>query len=630
MTPVQTSYPGVYIQEVPTVARTIAGVSTSITVFIGLASAETSNPLKPKRIVSYQEYEREFGPPHPNSDLASSVRMFFQNGGSVCYIINIIDDAVFASNTVKSAGGSEILEFKTVARGRIGNLFSVKLSKKNGTYDVDVFLDNLKVETIKDCELLGSDNAASFTKKCEKSEYIRCETKDATKVIDTFASNLVNSEKLYAKLVDGRDNSLPTVDVCAQKYKDAIDNLSDIDIFNLMIITRLDEVAPEDATAPVISFRQPLNNAIVDEDQTGDGVSDLPIDIDVVWTCDDPNAKFELYLNDANRVDLIAGSVTHTYQVAAVGGYTIKLIAIDTKGNTSTASVTFTVSDQPDFVGAGWDSLPPAIVPSVGMTDQAYRDILEKASPYCKQRRAFLLIDPLSTWTTKDITTAQLLEIRDKVEDEYCALYFPHIVIREYNPVEKKSSDKKIGPAAAVAGIISDVDASRGVWKAPAGINTDITGVESVSVTLIDEHNGVLNLQAVNCLRTFPAGTVVWGARTVAGFQEGEWKYIPIRRLALYIEESLYRGTQWVVFEPNDEPTWAAVRATVTDFMMDLFRKGAFQGSSPKEAFFVKCDKDTTTERDRNLGVLNIIIGFAPLKPAEFVVIQIQQISQFS
>jgi hypothetical protein len=151
-----------------------------------------------------------------------------------------------------------------------------------------------------------------------------------------------------------------------------------------------------------------------------------------------------------------------------------------------------------------------------------------------------------------------------------------------------------------------------------------------VSVALTDEENGDLNPLGTNCLRAMPViGRVVWGSRTLRGADRlaDQWKYVPIRRLALYIEESLYRGTQWAVFEPNDEPLWAQIRLNLGAFMHGLFRQGAFQGSSPREAYLVKCDAETTTQTDRNLGIVNIIVGFAPLKPAEFVIIKIQQLA---
>jgi phage tail sheath protein FI len=173
-------------------------------------------------------------------------------------------------------------------------------------------------------------------------------------------------------------------------------------------------------------------------------------------------------------------------------------------------------------------------------------------------------------------------------------------------------------------------DTNRGVWKAPAGVDASISGAQGLSVGLTNEENGQLNPLGVNCLRTFPIiGNVTWGARTMRGADllADEYKYIPVRRTALYIEESLYRGLQWVVFEPNDEPLWAQIRLNAGAFMHNLFRQGAFQGSSPRDAYFVKCDKETTTQSDINLGIVNVVVGFAPLKPAEFVIIKLQQMA---
>ena len=173
-------------------------------------------------------------------------------------------------------------------------------------------------------------------------------------------------------------------------------------------------------------------------------------------------------------------------------------------------------------------------------------------------------------------------------------------------------------------------DANRGVWKAPAGIEAGINTVSGLNVVLTDAQNGVLNRQGVNCIRVLPNGSVVnWGARTMDGGDDtgSEWKYVPIRRFALFLEESLYRGTRWAVFEPNDEPLWANLRLNINAFLFSLFRQQAFQGTSPQEAYYVRCDATTTTQDDRNKGIVNIEIGFAPLKPAEFVVIKIQQIA---
>ena len=250
------------------------------------------------------------------------------------------------------------------------------------------------------------------------------------------------------------------------------------------------------------------------------------------------------------------------------------------------------------------------------------------ASNYCQQHRAFLLIDPPATWVKNGRpevknNTSLITTLRNTVAKQNSAVFYPRLV---YN---SSGLQKMIGPSGVIAGLMSRIDATRGVWKAPAGIEADLRGVVDLEVNLTDPENGVLNKQAVNCERIFPSGIVNWGARTMDGFddQGSEWKYIPIRRLALFLEESLFRGTKWVVFEPNDEPLWANIRLNLNAFMMGLFRQGAFQGSTPDKAFFVKCDGETTTQNDRNLGIVNIEVGFAPLKPAEFVIIRIQQIA---
>lgn len=255
-------------------------------------------------------------------------------------------------------------------------------------------------------------------------------------------------------------------------------------------------------------------------------------------------------------------------------------------------------------------------------------DTIAAAELYCRKRRAFLLVDPHSTWTSKaDALTAVNNSDYPGLRSNYAALFFPRL--REANPLIKNQLDDFV-PCGAIAGIIARTDAQRGVWKAPAGQDATFSGVNQFTVSLTDNENGDLNKAGINCLRAFPVyGRLVWGTRTLDGADQlaSEWKYIPVRRTALFIEESLFRGTKWVVFEPNDEPLWAQIRLNVGAFMHNLFRQGAFQGKTPKEAYLVKCDKETTTQADINAGIVNILVGFAPLKPAEFVMIKIQQLT---
>jgi phage tail sheath protein FI len=253
---------------------------------------------------------------------------------------------------------------------------------------------------------------------------------------------------------------------------------------------------------------------------------------------------------------------------------------------------------------------------------------------FCAANRAFYIVDAaqsailgtgtngLSATGPADSTGASLIN----PSASNSAFYFPWV----------QAPDPMAGfrpayfpPCGFVAGIYASTDATRGVWKAPAGIDASLTGALGLQYNLNDLQNGSLNVLGVNCLRQFPNfGNVVWGARTIAGSDAigSQWKYVPIRRLALFLESSLYQGTQWAVFEPNAEPLWGQVRLSIGAFMQGLFLQGAFAGTTPQQAYFVKCDGDNNPTTSQALGILNISVGFAPLYPAEFVVIQIQQI----
>jgi hypothetical protein len=214
----------------------------------------------------------------------------------------------------------------------------------------------------------------------------------------------------------------------------------------------------------------------------------------------------------------------------------------------------------------------------------------------------------------------QTTGIQQNSNRAYSAMYFPRLDIpdplMQYRP-------RSVGASGTVAGVYARTDANRGVWKAPAGTDAGLNGAQVVEV-LTNADSGTLNQQGLDALRNFPVfGNVVWGARTLDGADQfaSDYKYVPVRRLTCYIEMSLLNGTQWAVFEPNDETLWASLRLAVDNFMAPLAQQGAFY------TYFVRCDATTTTQIDINRGVCNIIVGFAPVKPAEFIVIQIQQLA---
>jgi phage tail sheath protein FI len=216
------------------------------------------------------------------------------------------------------------------------------------------------------------------------------------------------------------------------------------------------------------------------------------------------------------------------------------------------------------------------------------------------------------------------------------ALYFPYLTTNDpitglaINPLTNYPYE--IPPSGTIAGIYASTDVTRGVWKSPAGLATTLTNVIDVASRgqMTDQRQGVLNPLGVNCVRNFPGvGPVVWGARTsvAANTAYQQWMYVCVRRMALFLEQSLYNSLGWVVFEPNADPLWTSIRVSIEAFMLGLYRQGAFQGTTPSQAFQVKCDDTTTTQDDIDSGIVNILVAFAPLKPAEFVVIQIAQLA---
>jgi phage tail sheath protein FI len=258
-----------------------------------------------------------------------------------------------------------------------------------------------------------------------------------------------------------------------------------------------------------------------------------------------------------------------------------------------------------------------------GLADAAATAMLQAQAA---ARRAFLIAD--CNESAQAATVADSLAGRTGVHAANSALYFPWVMAPD--PLQK-GAPRAFPPSGFVAGVVARTDAARGVWKSPAGSDVSLIGAADLAVHLTDVESESLNRQGINCLRQFPGrGLVVWGARTLAGGDgiASDWKYVPVRRTALFLEESISAGTKWAVFEPNDEPLWGRLRMSVGSFMLGLFRQQVFAGNTPLQAWFVKCDQETTTQDDIDRGVVNIIIGFAPLRPAEFVVVSIAQLAR--
>jgi hypothetical protein len=244
---------------------------------------------------------------------------------------------------------------------------------------------------------------------------------------------------------------------------------------------------------------------------------------------------------------------------------------------------------------------------------------------YAHRRGAFLIVDCDEGATVT--TIAASLRGKTGTDAPNSALYFPWVMASDLSP--NSTATRAYPPCGFVAGLYARIDRERGVWKAPAGDGAVLTSALGLSVNIDDAESSALNPLGINCLRSFPnMGPMVWGARTLAAANDAsEWKYVPVQRLAIFIEQSVVVGTQWAVFEPNNAALWTMLHRSIDAFMNSLYRQGAFQGTTPAQAYVVKCDATTTTQVDIDSGVVNIVIGFAPLTPTEFVVITIAQLA---
>lgn len=524
--PISPTYPGVYIDELPSSVHTITGVPTSITAFVGAASRGPVNG--PVHISSFAEFQRTFGGVSPDSPLSYSVYQFYLNGGSEAEVVRLVhSDAVPAPLDL----GNGVL-LAAIGPGAWGSKLRVRVDYQTAAGPP-----------------AGNAAATSYN----------------LSVLDTGTGVLERYLNISTTPSDPR--SLDKV-------------LSASSLLALPANPVLDAAPPANAAIdPTDPDQNPFSDAHANRyTQAGTGSSGGALDL----------GDYEGGANgQVNKLGIYQLYKTDIFNLLCLPG--------------------------------------------------APQTVLAAAVALCVDRRAILLVDPPSTWSTVAAAVAGMANPPVSGDPaKNAAVYFPNVQIADPS---QNGITVTLPPCGTVAGIAARTDVQRGVWKAPAGTGASLNGVSGLAVglgtsgtplTLADADSGQLNPLGVNVLRSFPViGPVVWGARTLRGADRlaDQWKYLPVRRLALFIEESLFRGTQWVVFEPNDEPLWGAIRLNVGTFMNTLFLQGAFQGATAREAYLVKCDHENNPQADIDLGIVNILVGFAPLKPAEFVIIHIQQLA---
>lgn len=625
--PVRTTYPGVYIEEVPSSVRAIVGVSTSTTAFVGFLKRGPMNEAI--KVFNFGDFEREFGGLDADSEVSYAIQQFFLNGGSEAWVIRTAaGDPDTAAVTMKDApGGSDVLTAMAASPGAWGN--RVRVDVDYDTTDPA----NLFNLTVTEYVVVGGQMLPSTVEDFRNLSMVAGTESHAVDVVND------GSRLIQLEIPSGAPTARPAQTGTVGGDMSGLDP------------TSLDPTHVVDVTAGGLSGNFSLGEAVSNLAQLRGAVQ-----AGLRGIAGLEKATVELF---NNRLRVLAGvddpDAVMTFSDSGGGSLAADLGLDSGPANVQQYSLGVGASlGAQDGAPAGTDGSPPGATELRGNRDNktgmyALEDdvdifnilciprtaslaaadaaaVIAAAEMYCEEKRAFMIVD-----IPDDVNTVE--EIQDWLSEnatlrhKNAAVYFPRPQLADPLKGYRLGSMPASG---VIAGLYARTDSARGVWKAPSGTESVLRGVQALDYNLTDPENGVLNPLAINCLRSFRVyGNVCWGARTLVGSdqQASEWKYVPVRRLALFIEESLYRGTQWVVFEPNDEPLWAQIRLNLGSFMQNLFRQGAFVGRTPREAYFVKCDKETTTPDDVNLGTVNILVGFAPLKPAEFVIIKISQIA---
>ena len=615
-------HPGVYVEELPSGSRPIEAVGTSTACFIGYT---LKGPMEePTLITSWNEYANLFGglqttetavagAAAPLGDtMGYSVYAFFQNGGSTAYIIRSAQTA----NAATGALGASLITFTAINNGDAGNDIVIQITENAGNYDVEV----------------GTGTGGGF---------VADETYNGVTLTagPNFIETLINGPSVIV--------TVSVVDAVAAALEFTVAETEEIS-FN----GGIDGAAA--ATGSLVSGTPLVTFTVVNEGTWGNdlvvtisevaGVADYTVAVgqgsganfealeefeDISLTSTDAN-YLPNKINDISElvtvvVDDLPGLVTevgtsNTEEISFSGGNNGSAPALAEYTAIFIGLLKFRDINMILLPGMYWD-----------MTDAgAKQAIINIGIAHCETiKNRMILVDPQPGDELDNGNEVKALSLPTQT---YVASYYPWVLVSNsaYDVDLNPGASKKLlaAPSGFAAGLWAKTDGRRGVWKAPAGVESALLGVAELEFKVEDSEQNYLNPLGVNAIRKIPGyGPVVWGSRTRATKSNPEWRYVPVRRTAMFIEESLYNGIQWAVFEPNDHRLWASLRINMESFMNGLFRAGAFQGEKASDAYFVRCGLgDTMTQGDIDRGQVVAIIGFAPLKPAEFVIVRLQQI----
>jgi hypothetical protein len=683
------TYPGVYIQELPSPVHSITGVATSIAAFVGYTARGIDN--RAQACYSFSDFQRLYGGLASNSEVSYAVQQFFQNGGAQCYVVRTPMYYASSSAVIYAQAG-----FGAGQGGKPGLLFSALSSGvwANGQVLLDVDVQGLNLNSGTGGDPLAFNLTVTNLVDGTKEYFSSISLNSAQQ---NFVGVVVNDPDNGSQLVSVDTTNLPSSPtaltvtgiqgqalsytlVSGVNYLESVNSIlagsatgttaSAACGLTLTLPTSVysagttptitiignNGLIPQTVAGLASQLQQALNTWLSINVQGASVVASaapngtntqgvrvnflLPNDPDAIVSFGAPGSGNDIAaaLGIGSTAAPTSASVAHYALGSSTAGsnYTANAASTPTGlpqsnqliGDPLAFSGIYALQKVPIF---NLLSIPEAARAQAGnpnALDSGINpvEIYSAAITLCDQQRALLLIDPPPNVNT----VSGAVDWKSNtigVVDPNGAAFWPRLRLAD---ALNNGNLRSFAPSGLVAGVYAKSDGQNGVWTAPAGISATLNGVQNMTYQMSDLENGALNPLGLNCFRTFPIyGPVLWGARTLVGAdaEASQWKYVPVRRMALFLESSLYQGTQWVVFQPNDERLWAAIRLNVSSFLQTYFLKGAFQGTTPDTAYFVKCDEETTTQTDIDNGVVNILVGFAPLMPAEFVVIQIEQLT---
>jgi phage tail sheath protein FI len=646
--PVAVSYPGVYVEEIPSGVRTVTGVATSIAAFVDFFPQGPLGPSNAVEVFSFADFERAFGGLDTRSEASYAIQQFFLNGGSQAQVVRVASStagksSAAASIALENSKGSTVLVATAINGGLWGNTLRVDIDYGTTDPTTSFNLTVTQYAAANGTQVVGSEKYTNLVIDPTNANDAQAVINNASALIQVVeTAGTPNRPMQSGTSSDPLPATFPTMSAGDKiTIASGNGNTAAALLGTVVIPATVPTDYPGLAGLLQSQIRKFSSNAFPNATVAVVGGSTTQRTMVIKAGSADPSTF--ITLTDAAPATIQKQlNFSPNVQQYALGGAEEYAAANSVPG----ADGAWNDSSDYDGMASALIGDPAAktgmyalvdvnifnilcIPATMNLPDTDAFQVATDATALCVQRRAMYILDtPQQTKTRDDPTTIMAwLDANAGLRSSNAALYFPRFKIAD--PLNGYRL-RDVAPSGTMAGLYARTDASRGVWKAPAGTDATLGGVQQIDYTLTDGENGVLNPLAINCLRNFQIyGPICWGARTLNGADQmaDDYKYIPVKRLALFIEESLFRATQWVVFEPNASPLWAQVRLNVGSFMQNLFRQGAFFGTTPSDAYFVTCDATNNPPDTIDLGIINIAVGFAPLKPAEFVIIQIQQIA---